>query len=300
MKKNRFISKFENKSNSDLNEIISNKKKYTEEALEAAEQLLKYRKTVKTTVKEKTENIQNTETKFIPEKDEYEFRYSFIHKLIILLTILFFIYLGYSGLKNGNNNSFLFILFAIVIIALNYKLIKNRPEIVISRNGIWTNKLGKKQWNEIDSIVVENKNFIKYFSKYINDNLFIYLIGDQKTSPSETIDLRGISNKKTLRQLCKYYLENKDTLKYEKNTFVHGSTIYDTENQLESYKKSYPKIILIVIISSFVFPIIDKFWDNGFVLIEKYGYTKSVVISLLGFSSIYFISYLRMYYKSKK
>lgn len=302
MKKNRFFEKFQHKKDSELQEILQNKNSYTPEAIEATENILAYRKDNPTEPVEKENNNHqaNKESKFIPEKEKYEFKYSLIYRTSILLGILLLVYVGYLGLKSGNNNSFLFIILAIIGIVFNYKLIKNRPEIVITKNGIWTNRLGEKHWNEIDTIVVENKSILKYLSRYINDNLFIYLIGDEKTSPSETIDLRGVSNKNKLRELSKYYIKNKDKLEFEKNTYVHRSTIYDTKNQLEQYKKSYPKIILITVILSFIFPFIDKLWDNGFTLIERFGYTNSVIISFFGFSLIYLLNYIFLKFKTKE
>ena len=302
MKKNRFFEKFQHKTDSELQEILQNKNSYTPEAIEATKSILAHRKDnpIKSVEKKNHNHPANKESKFIPEKEKYEFKYSLMYKTSILLGILLLAYLGYLGLKNGNNNSFLLIILAIVVIIFNYKLIKNRPEIVITKNGIWTNRLGEKHWNEIDTIVVENKSVLKYLSKYINDHLFIYLIGDEKTSPSETIDLRGISNKKKLRELSKYYLKNKNTIEFDKNTYVHRSMIYDTKNKLEQYKKSFPKIILIVVALSFVFPFVDKFWSNGFTLIERYGYTNSVVISFIGFLLIYLLNYIFLIYKTKK
>lgn len=307
MKKNRFIEKFQSKTDSELLEIIDNKTKYNNEAVEASRKILSDRnnilvdKKITKEIKQKVNyNVEKEEIKFIPEKEEYHFKYSFLYKIIVLFGVIFLLYFGFLGLKKENGNSFLLIIIAIISIIYNFKLIKNKSEIIISKNGVWTNKLELKYWTEIETIIVENKGFTKYLSKYKNDNLFIYLKGDSKTSPSDTIDLRGISNKKTLRKITNYYIHNKDSIKFLENTFVHGNTIYDTENQLESYKKSYPKIILIVVMCSFAFPFIDKFWDNGFILIEKYGYLKSVTISFIGFSSIYLISYFRIYYKSKK
>lgn len=262
MKKNKFLEKFQNKTKSELQEILENKKKYTIEAVEAAKNILTHRinNPIEIEHKKETDIIKQKEVKFIPKNTEYQFKHSFFYKITVVFGITFFSYLGYIGWKNGNENFVMLILIACVIAILNFNLIKNKPVIIIINNqGIWTNRLGHKNWTQIENIVVENKGFIKYLSKYINDNLFIYLSGDSITNPSDSIDLRGISNKELLHILTEYYLENKPTQSFEKNTLVHGSTIYDTKEQLKNLSKSLPKLVLVVLIFSLAFPIVDIF-----------------------------------------
>lgn len=302
MKRNRFFEKFKQKTDSELQEIIENKNSYKPEAVEFAKQLLNNReKNPKNLASdEKINSIQIKKNKQTPEKENYEFKYSFTYKIFICLGILLLIYLGCLGWEKGNSNSLFLFIIAIIGIIFNHKLINNEPEIVINKKGIWTSKLGEKNWSEIQTIVAENKGFIKYFSKYINDNLFIYLKGDLKTNPSDKIDLRGIANKKKLRELVSYYTNIKDNDEFQENTFVFGNNIYEKENQIEKFKNSFPRIVLLVFILSITFPLIDKYLGSGLILIEKYGYQNSTIISFTGFSCIFFGYYIYLNFKKKK
>ncbi|MDO3695993.1 hypothetical protein QVZ41_14165 [Wenyingzhuangia sp. chi5] len=311
MKKNRFISKFENKSNSDLNEIISNRKIYTEQAIEAAFILLKQREnnifSEETKPLKKDLLTNNNDSLKQPTKETYEFKTSFFYKMkfILFVTLIFYFFIE-SYNKNNDRGMLLFGSLTILGLYILYKIFKNKIQIKITSVGFWSEDSGFISWNEIETILIPKKTFLDYLNRYSREYIFLYLKKDSNTEPSYQIDIKGLSNKKTLREISQYYLKTEKTHDFEKETIIlksssGNSTIYDTEKTILYWKENSNKIILFALGFSFIFPFIDKYiFNDNSPLIDKYGYFNSVIFIMILLAIIMIIFYFYFISKHKQ
>ena len=204
MMKKKFYEKFHDKSTFELEEIILNEKNYQMEAVSFAKEILTIRK------KNSGKKPENKIIEFSPKKNRYEFKYSLEPKiLVIIFTIL--LSFGIQGYSNKSEYYLILFLLVLVITILNRNVFfNNNPIVIIDRKGIWTSSHGHTDWSKIERIVLKDRGIMRYLTRfYIDDELLIYLKNNTKKEEINFSIISGISNKKLLDQLIKYYMKRK-------------------------------------------------------------------------------------------
>jgi hypothetical protein len=207
--KNKFYEKFHDKSNFELEEIILNEKKYQKNAVSLAKEILITRK--KKPLKQSEKKI----IEFSPKKNRYEFKYSLEPKILAILLIII-LQFGIQSYSNQSEYYLILFLLTLVIIIFNRNVFfKNKPIVVIDQKGIWTSSHGYTDWSKIERIVLKDKGIMRYLTRfYLDDELWVYLKNNTKKEEINFSIISGISNKKLLDQLIKYYMKKNNVVQH--------------------------------------------------------------------------------------
>ncbi len=207
--KKKFHEKFHEKSTYELEEIVLNKKNYQKEALTLAKEILANR------INNPIEQSEKKIIKFRPEKTRYEFRYSLEPKILAILLIII-LQFGIQNYSNQSEYYLILFLLALVIIFFNRNVfLKNKPIVIIDQKGIWTSSHGYTDWSKIERIVLKDKGIMRYLTRfYLDDELWIYLKTNTKKEEINFSIISGISNKKLLDQLIKYYMKTNNVVQH--------------------------------------------------------------------------------------
>jgi hypothetical protein len=136
------------------------------------------------------------------------YRRSIFYVIWLLILGVGFLVAGIYSFSDTNVAGIIMVTMGGLILVFIIKEIQQGPVVKLSRQGIWTNSLGFKTWSEVIKVKIENKSFYKYISRSGSEKMFIYLIGDERTKPSDITDILGLANKKHLEATIHDFLVN--------------------------------------------------------------------------------------------